>query len=458
MKRFGFGAFTLLLIFLFGCGPENSGFQIQSLAINLATLKGLTVSFLYPDLDNIVNCPANEFNLPGQGYRAPGSTGGLGYSPLTHFTSAGAVGAGLHSSFFKTAQLDSEVGILVVDDFKNNVFELGNALFTQTTLDEATFRMLEQQGIISHGALVARHINDLIKGTGRYNLVFTLPVPSTSGVWVYREISTQKRFVVMAVNTHTSSLPSGSTPSKIIADRTKAALQTLRQTYSIGLVAINNSYVFMPCTVHQDFLSWDAQTPGTQTFQEYMQKLAELNKVLYSELVKAIVESTNVANDPLLKLIQDPVNGSSKYTYVASSGNYSLTYSMYPANWKGVVNVSGSTVDNPATTVNEARIRDARFFNQGEMMHVGASFELRPPSGLPTNPTPKSVYYVGTSYSTPAGSILSALDLAGKKKCSNGQDVSKLALNSLNLIDRHLEDWVVNNVVRQQGAVTLLCP
>src|SRR5687768_3620078 len=118
MKRFG--AFIFLLIFLFGCGPENSEFQIQPLAINLATLKGLTVPLLYPNPDNVVNCPVNEFNLPGQGWRANGSTGGLGYSPLTTFTSAGAVGAGLNSSFLKTAQLDSEVGILVADDFKNN--------------------------------------------------------------------------------------------------------------------------------------------------------------------------------------------------------------------------------------------------------------------------------------------------------------------------------------------------
>jgi hypothetical protein len=91
-------------------------------------------------------------------------------------------------------------------------------------------------------------------------------------------------------------------------------------------------------------------------------------------------------------------------------------------------------------------------------MHLAASFELRPPSGLPSNLKPKPVYYLGTSYSAPAVSVFSALDLASRKKCSNGQSVSKLALNSLNLVDRPLEDWAVNNVVRRQGTMSLLCP
>jgi hypothetical protein len=431
---------ALVALLLAGCGQvgrSDTAGKVQSQGMVLSDLRGLTMPQLYvPDPNDWVNCAINEFSMPGQGYYMSDAVGGLSYQAVTASSSAGKVGAGLQGSFFSGATLNRSMVVLIADDFKNGIYEVGNALFTQTTLDQPTIQYLEQIGALSHGALVARHARDVLVGTGRFSLV-----SYSSGEWRYKEASTSSRLTVKAINT-------GLSNSAVIADKIKSYLQFLALKNQTAVV--NLSFALMPCSVKTDFEQWNAQNSGVQTLEGYMQALATLNSANYDELVAAIVESTNLSNDPLLGLINDPTYGATRHVYVAASGNFSLKYSMYPANWKNVVNVTGST----ASSGPDGRVRSDKFFNQGEIMHTAASLVLNPPLLLPNS---KKVYYLGTSFSAPTVSVFSALDLAGWLKCGGGNGISKLATNSLGLLDRHLEDWVVNNQLQQKGAVNELC-
>lgn len=431
---------ALITLLTAGCGqigPSDTEGKVQAQAMVLSDLHGLTIPQLFvPDPSDWVNCAINEFSLPGQGYWVSGSVGGLSYQPVTTATSAGKVGSSLQGSFFTGATLNRSMVILIADDFKNGVYELGNALFTQTTLDQLAIQNLQQIGALSHGALVARHARDVLLGTGRYSFI-----SYSSGEWRYKETSTNSRLTVKAIDT-------GLSNSAVIADKIKTYLQFLALKNQTAVV--NLSFALMPCAVKTDFEQWDLQTSGVQTFEAYMQALATLNSINYDELVAAIVESTNLPNDPLLGLINDPAYGATRHVYVAASGNFSLKYSMYPANWKNVVNVTGSA----ASSGPDGRLRNDKFFNQGEIMHVAASLVLSPP---PLVLNSKKVYYLGTSFSAPTVSVFSALDLAGWLKCGGGNGVSKLAINTLDLVDRHLEDWIVSGQLQQKGAVSELC-
>jgi hypothetical protein len=430
MKRLAYVWVLLLSGFLYGCGPSGQEFQFQPLTIDLGALQGLVLPLLYPNgTGDVESCPVNEFNMPGQGWRLNGSTGGISYTRITPATSAKSVGAGLNTTFFSGVPFNWDAAILVVDDFGNNVYQLGSSLFTQSVLDDATLKSLQQQGVISHGALVMRQITNEIAGTKRYTLKRKF---ASGSVWLYSENSTGKRLVVKAVNTRLQN-------TSIISSLTSAAITDVQTNanYKVdGVVTINMSFALMPCTVYEDYTLWDAGKQDTQTFEEYMGEVAQLNLVDYDELVAAVIESTNQPSDPLHRLMQDPSQGASKHVYVAASGNYSLTKPMYPAGWKEVVDVTGSRVGKPS-------VRDTSFFNAGEIMDIGASFRLNPP--LSTGGQP--VYYFGTSYATPTVSVFSALDTAGNRQCANGQGISDLAINDLDLVDAPLKN-----------AVLVLCP
>jgi hypothetical protein len=439
MKRFLYIP-ILLASLLAGCSTENQQPQLEALAYPpiLQNLKGLVPPhlLLYDGSQNVdlnPNCPVNEFNMPGQGYRVDSSAGGLSYAPLTHSKTPFAVGQGVRSDFFAALTPAMNASIIIADDFKNDVYALGSQVFTQTTLDAATLRALQQNGQLSHGALVFTHVQEVIRGTELYTLD---TVASTASKKVYkRQVGTTiKTLTVLAVNTKLVN-------TQVISTMIKQNLDALGTSQGRATV-INMSFGLMPCKVYEDYLKWD--THGLQTFEDYMTRLAGFNGVDYKALVQAVIESTNLPDDPLLKLIKGTSGanyGAAKNIYVGAAGNYSLNYSMYPANWAKVVNVTGSSLDDPTR-------RDTRFFSQGEVMEVGASLRLDPPVGG------KPLYYIGTSFSTPTVSVYSALDVAMTLRCAEiGMNpISELAKDVPALLDRPLE-----TIGATQGAVSVRC-
>jgi hypothetical protein len=408
----------------------------------------LTVDFLYPPNSgkDFANCLVNEFKLPGQGYKVKGVEGGLSYRAITKAKTPFTIGSELKTSFFATATPNRHAAILVVDDFGpvgNEVYTLGNAVFTQTTLDLATIQQLQDGGWLSHGALVFQQILEEIRGTGLYNSPTTVGnkkvfLSKTTPAW---------RLEVIPVNTHLQDQQS----TGLISQSIQVAINNWNSSF-IGAsrypMSINMSFALFPCEPYDDYVAWDKQEPDLQTFEDYMTKLAERNQLPYDDLVKAVIESTNKTSDPLRQLINGGFGvqySARKHAYVASAGNYSLDYSMYPANWNNVVNVTGSSVNDPT--------KRAEFFNQGEVMHIAASLKLNPSRCILL--TCNSLYFLGTSFSAPTVTAFSALDLATVRRCKNTPGVmplSELAKATPTLVDRLLE-----TIGRTPGAVQVRC-
>jgi hypothetical protein len=443
--------YTMILMtgLLAACSQREGPTTLDSLAIDLSQLQGLTVPFLYPPNSgkDFANCLVNEFNLPPQGFKVKGVEGGLSYRAITKAKTAFTIGSELKTSFFARATPNRHAAILVVDDFGpvgNEVYMLGSALFTQTTLDLETIRQLQDNGWLSHGALVFRQIVDEIRGTGLYKQPTTVGnkkvfLSNTAPAW---------RLEVIPVNTHLQDQQSTGWISQSIQE----AINDWNSSF-VGAsrypISINMSFALFPCEPYEDYVAWDKQEPDLQTFEDYMTKLAERNQLPYDDLVKAVIGSTNKTTDPLRQLINGGFGlpySARKHAYIASAGNYSLDYSMYPANWNNVVNVTGSAVDDPT--------KRAEFFNQGEVMHIAASLRLNPGRCIFFNC--KSVFYIGTSFSAPTVTTYSALDLATVRRCKNpifdAMPLSELAKAAPTLVDRPLETFGATS-----GAVQVRC-
>lgn len=317
--------------------------------------------------------------------------------------------------------------------------------------------------------MVLRLITDEIAGAGLGYTLDTSVSTAKRKVYVRAVLGIKYSLTVIAVNINESLSTSNPKRSdtKLITNEIVKVLGTPSVAESpLGRnVVINMSFALLPCRVFTDYENWNNSTPTVQeTFEQYMKALFEKNKGIpetkvttYEGLVRDIINSTDVWGDPLKGLIAGtsgcPFNNCSakRHVYVASAGNYSLNQAMYPANWPGVVSVTGSSVDNPS-------VRATKYFNRAEVMHVAATLRLNPDRGcflLPTSSC-QPVYYIGTSFSAPTVSVYSALDLATVKRCKdpspNALLISELAKDIPTLIDRPLE-----TIGATPGAVSVRC-
>jgi predicted transport protein len=453
MKRL---ACLLVLVagFLAACS-QNQGAELEPLAINLSQLVRLSGgNFLTSDR----NCLVNSFEMPGQGFRVntKPQDGGLSYEPFTEKSkTAFTIGTELKNTFFSNPSVNQfDTAILVVDDFGtlgSEVYKLGNALFTQREFTATTIETLQDGGVLFHGTLVNRHISEVIRGTKLYSFDNIASSPDRQ---VYRSnLANPIKLEVISVNVDLSQ----QRDTAFVASKIESKINELLMQQSTLKIVINMSFALMPCGVYNDFVIWDGQTLGEQTFEDYVRALFNKNVRLGNieppdtrgDLVNAIIDSTNSPTDPLKKLINGtdfscPFLCSAQHNiYVASAGNYSLDREMNPAGWNGVVNVTGSSVDDPTTRATE-------YFNRGEVMHLAASLKLNPPRFLIRG---KPLYYIGTSFSAPTVSVYSALDRAMTQRCTDGvNSLSELAKNLPALTDVPLED-----MPDKLGAVSKRC-
>ena len=166
---------------------------------------------------------------------------------------------------------------------------------------------------------------------------------------------------------------------------------------SVADIAVNMSFAVVPCSVLIDF-----DLSGFPTFESYIAALLASNPgTTLAEIRRAII--TPISPDPLYNLISGTLFQPST-VYIAAAGNYSLTFPMYPAAWPEVVSVSSHDVGS--TTI-------SAFSNRGEVMITGGWFRLTNPAGIngPMTNAPRVVYQ-GTSFSAPAASVFTAIDLA----------------------------------------------
>jgi hypothetical protein len=449
--KYGQRLLGLLLLggLLAGCASEIQVPALETQSFMLSGIRWVSSSkktFNPPHTNpGDYTCVTTEFDLPPQGFRVRGSTGGLGYRADAPNTPASVVGGALQRSFLSSFSITPQsTELLIVDDFgawNAPQYTLPSDLFAPNA-DNATLETLMGDGKLTHGALVLRHAKDVLAGTGLYAPSDQTPDGMQT---VYKRGSSLLK--VTAVNTRLQN-------QEVIAGTTKVKITTgdlyevLKTPLVNGPKVVNLSFVLTSCEVYEDFVR-----SGLPTLESYLEQLARVNNITTNlngvldlngelDLMRRVVESTNITNDPLLELIK--VNAK-HHVFVAASGNYGLPYAMYPARWPGVVNVTGSAVEAPDQ-------RATKFFNAGEVMSIGTLFRLNPPthSGVP-------VFYSGTSYAAPSVSVFSALDLALKGRCTDSQTFkSELALDTVSLVDVRLETSS-SGFVTTPGAVQRRC-
>lgn len=447
--------FVLMSGLLAACNQGGQPATLGSLALTFDTIQWLTTDQPQATFKRVLgqNCMTNALNAPGQGYRVNGSDGGLTYSQkrasTLGITTANSVGSNWRTIRGLLGTPNRDVTLLVIDDFRgggitgNGVYAPTPQLFTQTALTGTTLKNLQDNGQLSHGALVLQHTLDAIKGTG----VYPFSTSPSAGITVFRTTNvigrTTRFLTVKAIDTGLdgTAIIANSVKSSAIATKLSVALDSIAGG---GPHVINMSFALLPCEAYADFLRWDADPTmtGEQRFEEYIDALALKNEVVKEELIDVIVEATNDFNDPLNKLIRTGNWAWFRNIFVAASGNYGFTKTAtYPAKWTGVIDVTGSAANNTS-------VRNSNF-NQGEIMDIAGSLQLTASNFTPLAGA-KNVYYKGTSFSTPSLSVFSALDLAGQRRCTqitavpnNGNIITpRLAINQALLVDSPLVNAV----------------
>jgi Subtilase family len=408
-------------VILSSCSQVMPNLMLETQAIDLVGLNGKKL-FAYAQ----TNCPIDQFDIPGQGYRARGSTGGLAvldppYDAMpTAITSPGVVGTDVYNLAALSA-LSRNVTILVVDDFNGDttvapvrppVYKLGPDVFNlpsrgfSTVLGrrlselDAEVSRLEATNQIAHGTLVMNHINALILGTGQYS---TADRDIRDGKVSFKNMTTGRFIRVWAVDTE-------DLDTETITPRMYTALFSALETHK--QIVVNMSFSIVPCTMRDDFAANRSRYP---TFQSYALAIADANEALRGGTDITLFRNrvrkqltTPFDNDPLHEVIQSAnltgqLGSTGNLIYVSSAGNFGLGYSMSPANWPEVVSASSNDTGSGRSV----------FSNKGEVMVTGAWYTLTDPANINgVGFSQDKVAYAGTSFSSPALAVFSAFDIA----------------------------------------------
>lgn len=401
---------ALLVALLAACAPTE-----LTPPLPIATTGGLVGLNGDPlNLGVSSSCAVDAFDLPGQGFRHAGSVGGLSMDTTVTYGTVPAAFEPTYAAHFAGSAPANDSAIVVVDDYGNDVFVLGDEVFRQRasanpTPDalEATLEGLETANQLSHGAMTAGQINALIYGTGEFK-----PLSMAPDEVVWQSTSSGARLVVKAVN-----IDAANEDTAHIAALTADALLELEELHGVSRSVVNMSLVVLPCALVDD-----ASASGLGSFESYMGALATLNRIDYDDLIAEVIKSVDDPNDPLFQLILAPNGRGEQHLYVASSGNYAMDQAMVPAAWDDVLAVTGSSFSDSGR-------RDVRLFNAGQVMQIGEWFLLERLEALygPVVGAQDPMFLAGTSFSAPIVSVFSALDLmSASPRCASASGPSLL--------------------------------
>ena len=387
----------ILGLIVTACGEvDQTNSRTTTLSSNYIGLNGLTL--LNEDMGN---CPADETDLPGQGFRAKGSTGGLAVvaTPYPNMPDPSTYGSAwqVSDTFPSTPGFSAlgqeDIAILVVDNF-SGVYQLGEDVFELAALDSNIYLELVQTNQISHGATVFTHLAELLLGVGATLTGFDSSQGTVSFDW------NGQNLLLQAVDTQDEN-------TNFIAAELYDSIND-RVSDGFKRVAVNMSFVMLPCSVKVDYNDFNNNEVATVAFEDYIEAVANLNGLPYEEMRDILTKP--LPNDLLHELVQDPASsfGLDHLAYVASSGNYAFDFDMAPARWSEVIGVSSSDfVSNAPSDVASG------FSNDGEVMITGAWFHLTDYAGYNEHGGDAfQVLYAGTSYAAPAITAYMALNLS----------------------------------------------
>ena len=199
--------------------------------------------------------------------------------------------------------------------------------------------------------------------------------------------------------------------TSIIAGRIAATIDTLAQR-SISRFAVNLSFGLVPCSVLEDFGAVKERYPTLEAYRDAILGKNGYSKVAsFREELEQLLVSP-VGAKPLQRLAQLDPNDffeAEAVAYLASAGNYSMGYSLYPGAWPEFASVSASDMSRRPTDPLNYSHRDT-YSNAGEILLPGGYYEFNLYyHGRGWKPMP-GLAFAGTSFAAPVLSVFTALD------------------------------------------------
>lgn len=358
--------------------------------------------------------------------------------------------------------------ILVVDDFaaKNGtglVFDIGGAYLTLAGITDGQDLQdaveTTSSTPFSHGALVMHQLGQMLEGAG-----FGLADHSADMSFrIYERGLYDGDYQYGTARIVLAGVDTSGYDTDVIAERTARATHALEYLYTnvedasaIPTLAINMSFAIVPCGVLDDF-----NASNFPDFESYVAALGADNDVAAqfdAQLEQLVLTPTDPGADPINTgllsgscdesfygedfppidyggddpfgvwndlvtsdvAVQGPYCTSSRII-VASSGNFGLSFPLYPAAFPSIVSASAQSAIVP----DGYSTAKSWFANDGEVMAPGALYVLGSDG---TN----SLAYAGTSFSAPVVTLFTALDQTrDPPRCALGT-TSKLAHGTAN--------------------------
>jgi hypothetical protein len=378
-----------------------------------------------------LNCAVHELSMPSQKFRAAGSTGGNG---LLNEIQLEAIAYPLSLNLYDLEETPDEV----VD--RLNLQSLAQQFSNDTAIIVLDEFSSENEDF--HGDLVSRHIQRLIKATGEFVIDES---SSAIGNFNARWFEHTSNFHLVVVD-----VPLGELKTSTISAKLREALDVL----SGFRIVVNMSFVLIPCATVEEF--WEkVRSEEVPDFETYLASLIvdEANRtnliqnfINYPAELKAFIEINKDAfdnklvekfaigesdlideRDPLLEVITNP-GEHSFLSFVASAGNFSLPFPMFPAANENVIGVA-------------ALNRGVSYSNDGEIVEYGDWYRQTRTEGE------EDFFVAGTSFSAPNVSVFVALDMARQMPEFTVVDIIepplvKICPNRFNLA---LESVILNN-------------
>lgn len=407
-----------LLITLTGCAPViQPEAQPQGLRPQAELDVAKMVSANNPDTllvnEQAGNCPVNEIEIPGEGYRVKGGIGGLAVAPNpVGITPGNPLIVGQQIFDQAAPNLTERAAIIVVDDFNSGPRQPGVYFLDQqegpTLADlsggatEAEVQGLEANRQYAHGALVFNHTLALlsVQDANPELSQIRVPIPEEDAVIsIPIVIFTKLNVTVVALDTQDFN-------TETISGRLQETIRALVQQQNIGRFAVNLSFGLVPCSILADF---GAANREGMTFEAYQQEVLDANDLdagTFRQDLVALLTMT-VGTDPLVTDVarNRELNGASEISYLAAAGNYALPYALYPGYWSEFVSVSAQNL------AGSTPVRDPDYSNLGEVLLPGGYYTLTAydPVGRGWRDYP-NLSVAGTSFAAPVLSVFTALD------------------------------------------------
>ncbi len=416
-----FLATAILLLASCSATPQTPQPQLE-IAANSSYLSNWAEKFLkHYQGDDYRNCVATSFDVPGQGLRARGSglrargsVGGLFINDANSFVkNYSAQDVSNYLKTFGDYSASDTVGIIVLDQFSfdtgkkrvsaysvgSDVYKLVDAVSISEDALEDTFRNLRATGQLSHGALVFEHTQEIVDG-----------LPNTTPAWSNRYYKDEKTFYRNGQRIIVKAVDVKDFDTDLVASTLIQAISNL-EAKGITKISINMSFSIVPCVLSELAQDYDS-------IESYLESVeAEAGDDFDADtFISQLSWLTSRTNDPLLETINknygQGIWDRGNVAVVAAAGNYSSSIPLLPALAPDVISVS--SFDFPTNTASS-------FSNKGEVAAPGWVFRLD------DSTKGRLISFAGTSFSSPAVAVYTALDLAqDSPKCFSRNSPSDL--------------------------------